>query len=138
MREPRNCGDCGAAPGAYHEAGCDVERCARCGGQAFACPCIYEVCGIDYDTMEETHPDIYNDGPTDEMCERWEREWGARRLRWSGEYPGVAECREYGFWCVGPPWKSVPAGTPGAVEDLNRLRRECRWDVEKQKMVPER
>ena len=40
---------------------------------------------------------------------------------WTGLWPGVAECRERGWVCVGPPWRPAPAGTPGAVEDLNRL-----------------
>jgi hypothetical protein len=91
--------------------------------------------GIDYNTMEEKHPEIYNNGPTPEMEEKWEREWDHRRTKWTGEWPGAGECREYGFWCVGPPWKSVPANTPGATEDLNRLYTECIWDPEQQKMV---
>lgn len=132
----RNCHDCGAKPGDMHEYGCDMERCARCGGQSISCPCVYEVNGIAYLTLEETHPDIFCDGPTDEMHERWDREWGARRIPWSGEYPGAAECRDYGFWCIGPPWVVVPAGTPGATEDLNRLHRTCRWDQQEQKFKP--
>ncbi len=98
----RNCGDCGVKPGELHIAGCDVERCAECGGQSISCDC---------------------DEPADE------------RMPWTGEWPGVVECREYGFWCAGPPWKPVPAGTPGATEDLNRLIISCRWDKEKQKFV---
>lgn len=46
--------------------------------------------------------------------------WAAR---WTGEFPGKAECRERGWWAVRAPigWRPVPAGTPGATEDLNRL-----------------
>lgn len=86
---------------------------------------------MDPQTLKDEHPEIYSEGPTDEMYERFDAEW-PRRVPWSGEYPGAAECREYGFWCVGPPWKSVPAGTLGATEDLNRLLTTCRWDQKSQ------
>lgn len=142
-RSVRNCHDCGAKPGDLHQHGCDVERCPRCGGQAIGCPCIYTINDIDYDTMEETHPEIYCGGPTDEMEAKWDAEWGHRRMKWTGEWPGVIECREYGFWSIFGPemsprqigWVSVPEGTPGASEDLNRLMHECRWDPEQQRMV---
>ena len=112
-----------------------MERCARCSRQAISCPCIYEINGIDYSKMGETHPEIYDGGPTDAMCAKWEAEWGSRRLLWSGEYPGTIACRAFGFWCVGregsvPYWQSVPEGTPGATEDLNRLYRDASWDPE--------
>lgn len=85
-------------------------------------------------TMEEEHPDIYTNGPTDEMYERWDREWGHRAPAWNGVWPGKEECREYGFWHI--EGQRVPAGTPDAREDLNRLYSgECVWDVDKQKMV---
>jgi hypothetical protein len=139
----RNCGDCGAEPGKLHKPGCDVERCPKCGGQIIACNCIYEVCGMDPDTLEDEHPDIYENGPTDEMYDKWDAEWGARRLPWTGVWPGVVECREYGFWCLwgpdmNPPrqgWVSVPAGTPGATEDLNRLAIHTRWDAKARRYV---
>jgi hypothetical protein len=139
----RNCGDCGVEPGTLHKPGCDVERCPKCGGQAISCSCIYEVCGMDIDTLETEHPDIYENGPTEEMYEKWDAEWGARSIPWTGVWLGVPECREYGFWCVfgpdmNPPrrgWISVPAGTPGATEDLNRLARETVWDPDTQRYV---
>jgi hypothetical protein len=138
-REVRNC-SCGAKPNELHMEGCDVERCPRCGGQNNSCSCIYEVCDIDYETMEEEHPTIYNEGPTEEMYDRWDKEWGERRVPWSGEWPGAKECRLYGFWSIfgpdmDPPqrgWVSVPAGTPGAGEDLNRLAVSTWWNIETQ------
>ena len=33
------CHDCMCPPGGYHHANCDVERCPRCGGQAFGYDC---------------------------------------------------------------------------------------------------
>jgi len=117
-----------------------VERCPKCGGQNISCGCIYEENGIDQLTMRETYPEIYMSGPTEEMFEVWDAKWGSRRVPWSGEYPGTAECREFGFWCVEQPnqnpwWKRVPAGTEGASEDLNRLYRETDWDPNLQRRV---
>ena len=103
--------------------------------QAISCNCIYVVCGMDPDLLDIKHPEIFENGPTDEMYATWCKEWAHRRVPWSGEYPGAAECREYGFWCVGPPWREVPEGVPGAPEDLNRLLSTCRWDQQAQKFV---
>lgn len=33
------CHDCGAEPGGYHHAYCDVEQCPRCGEQFIGCDC---------------------------------------------------------------------------------------------------
>jgi hypothetical protein len=61
-------------------------------------------------------------------CEGHEPE----KSRWTGEWPGVAECRELGFWCVERPHTHHPLGGcfwpctedyPGAREDLNRYAR---------------
>ena len=42
---------------------------------------------------------------------------------WEGEWPGAAACRALGWWAVRTPdgWRPCPAGTPGAIEDVNRL-----------------
>lgn len=61
------------------------------------------------------------------------------RMPWTGEWPGVAECREFGWYCRrnpdGPGY--VPCGPdhPGAVEDLSRLTLEARWDRELKRFV---
>jgi hypothetical protein len=35
----RPCHDCGVIKSEFHVEGCDVERCAGCGGQRFNCDC---------------------------------------------------------------------------------------------------
>lgn len=57
------------------------------------------------------------------------------RVPWRGTYPGVMECREFGFIRKG----SDPVG-PEGVEDLNRLMREThrggvKWDRKWQRFV---
>lgn len=138
MTKLRNCPDCDVAPGEHHMNGCDVERCPRCGHQLISCECIYAVNGMDVATLEEKHPDIFVSGPTPEMEKKWNDEWGLRRMPWTGIWPGVVECEEYGFWSVlskTKGWVSVSKETPGAGPDLNRLYKECVWDPEKQRMV---
>lgn len=49
----------------------------------------------------------------------------SRKAVWTGEWPGDAEARARGLWCVwmsGHGWVPCNAGTPGATEDLNRLQ----------------
>lgn len=141
----KNCHNCGVRPSQFHEPGCDVERCSRCGFQAISCYCIYAVNHMEPDTLERDHPDVYRHGPTSQMLEQWDLQWGADRVPWSGEWPGNAEAQEYGFWCrwgdgtdgfpVGGPWVPCGPNDPGAVPDLNRLYTECVWSVEQKRMV---
>ena len=53
------------------------------------------------------------------LCEAHDS-WASR---WTGEWPGKAECRTRGWWCrmtgAGP--RPCAEGEPGATEDLNRL-----------------
>lgn len=68
----RQCPDCGVVPGKRHEEGCDVARCVICGQQQLQC-----------DPEEEhglTGPDL------------------PPMQTWTGEWPGEAECREWGWW----------------------------------------
>jgi hypothetical protein len=70
------------------------------------------------------------------MIARWQAEWGERRLPWTGEWPGEAEAREYGFFCYwNGHWTRCSADHPGARPDLTRLIEECRWDSERQRWV---
>jgi hypothetical protein len=104
MSGKQTCPDCGVSPGEFHVPGCDVERCTDCGHQAIGCDCPLD--------EEPAHP----------------------RLPWTGEFPGVAECREYGLWARTLPGKTgshpCKAGTPGAAEDLITLVMTCVWDAD--------
>lgn len=98
-----DCPGCGTSPGDVHRNGCDIGRCLLCGWQALSCNCI--------------------DPP-----ERWD----ATTVEvWAGEWPGDAECREYGWWVYvtgDGDFAPCTPDHPDAVADLNRLVRECRWD----------
>jgi hypothetical protein len=106
------CYDCGAAPGQLHELGCDVECCPYCGRQLLTCDHSF--------FLEEAPPD-------------------KDRIPWTGEWPGVAECRELGLYAKLTPegWKPCRPDEPGAREDLNRLGegRETRWDRKQKRWV---
>lgn len=113
------CHDCGVAPGEMHLSGCDVERCPNCGGQLISCDCFYE---------------------------RLSRRLAA--LPWTGEWPGVAECREFGWYCYPAEieryitddlfvhaYKRCGPDHPDATEDLNRLYEEAVWDRSRGRFV---
>ena len=94
--------------------GCEVERCPKCGGQLLSCGCIYKLSGL------------------------WYVPQGECRIPWSGEYPGVVECQEFGWYCKlveGQGWVSCDKDTLGASEDLNRLYREAIWDSDTQRFI---
>jgi hypothetical protein len=60
------------------------------------------------------------------------------RIPWSGEWPGNAECREFGWWSrfvleVG--WIRCADDEPGASEDLNRLSHDATWAPEQARWV---
>jgi hypothetical protein len=42
---------------------------------------------------------------------------------WEGEWPGASACRTLGWWAIRTDqgWRPCPPGTPGAIEDINRL-----------------
>jgi hypothetical protein len=82
-----SCPDCGVAPGSLHVPGCDVERCKQCGWQALSCGC-----------------EAVSVGDVD-----------SKSTSWTGLWPGVVECRQYGLMLgdgtedlnavgVGPGW----------------------------------
>lgn len=114
------CGDCHVEPGQPHDHGCDVARCQQTGIQQLSCDRGHR-CG--------------EDGTDAAWCAESECEpvHDCGSDVWTGEWPGKAECREFGWYAVpresGVGWRRCAAGTPGAVEDLNRLRMgEANWD----------
>lgn len=123
------CPDCGVQPGQRHHSGCDQEQCRVCGKQLIGCDCIYEVFGWNPETLEQEHPWVYRHGPTQVMYEHWDQHVAklGGPIPYSGEYRGVAECREYGWYTMPYTDEPVAPETPGATEDLNRLHRECIW-----------
>jgi hypothetical protein len=53
------------------------------------------------------------------------------RMPWDGLWPGVTECREFGWYAKlvpGKGWLPCRADELGAAEDLNRLHMEAVWD----------
>jgi hypothetical protein len=98
-----------------HRHGCDVERCPYCGGQLLFFLCC---------------EDAFDGVPDDD------------RLPWTGEWPGEAECREFGWYCTwvpdNPPgerWVRCAPDDPGAGPNLSRLRTDAIWDREQKRWV---
>lgn len=113
---PEPCRQCRVEPGEAHEDGCGVARCMLTGQQR-----IQHDCADHCDTCNcvPCPPDI-----------------------WTGEWPGVAECSEFGWWSYfgpdhgeGPGWKRCTDDHPGAGPDLNRLVIEARWDADAKRWV---
>jgi hypothetical protein len=55
------------------------------------------------------------------------------RLPWTGEWPGLLECREFGWYAKlvpGKGWQSCSKDDPQAHEDLNRLYYDAVWSPE--------
>lgn len=129
----QNCHDCGAAPGALHEYGCDVEVCPFCGHQMIGCTCHYEPFypEVARGGEDALPPEVQEHGLSDEQFARWLVILGEKgRIPWTGEWPGTAECRELGwFVCFdGGRWIPCTEDHPRAVADTTRLKFEGRWD----------
>jgi len=113
----RLCPDCGAKPNEKHKPGCDVERCPHCGHQALMClsdesGTLMACC----DNMPVTDDEL---------------------IPWTGRWPGMSECEEYGFWCKmvkGKGWVDCDKNDPEAELNLNRLY-DCVWNREDKKFV---
>jgi hypothetical protein len=60
------------------------------------------------------------------------------RMPWSGVWPGVTECREFGWYArlvPGKGWLPCRADEPEASEDLNRLHVEAVWDRTEKRFI---
>ena len=60
------------------------------------------------------------------------------RIPWTGEWPGVAECRAFGWYSKmvrGRGWVRCDKDDPEATEDLNRLCVEAVWDKEEKRYL---
>lgn len=93
-RHMETCHDCAVLPGELHEIGCDVERCMNCGRQAISCDCS------DKEFLK------------------------AGRAPWSGEHPGLDQCRDFNIYAkliLGKGWIPCSKDDPDAREDLNTL-----------------
>jgi hypothetical protein len=127
-----DCTDCGAKPGTPHQVGCDTELCVLCGQQA-----LFHVTYDEEDGLPE--------GPA--VCPETGEVIPDEPGIWTGVWPGVLECREFGWyarWTSYVDWidgeivvtehptdrvpvpnsgESIPceASHPHAHEDLNRL-----------------
>lgn len=113
-----NCPDCGVAVGEPHVGGCDIARCLVTGWQDIACG-----------------------GETHVFKGRWygEHEGECGEDVWTGYFPGVQECWEYGLYAKlvpGRGWVPTTEDDPDASEDLNRLVSIYKWDKDLHKYVP--
>lgn len=86
-----------------------------------------------------------------ERCQFTGRQWIACQQEdhddcgtsiWTGIWPGVPECQEFGWYSYfvpngRPSWVRCGPDDPGASEDLNRLasEQECKWDREQHRWV---
>lgn len=137
------CHDCNAKPGEFHQPGCDVERCPFCGGQLISCGCCYRQFypsyGRAFDEFNGLPAKVYYEGLQEAQATEWDRVLKTKGLLpWTGIWPGVEECREFGWysrWVEGSGWVRCDKDHPGAGADLNRLHSEARWDAEARRFV---
>jgi hypothetical protein len=68
-----------------------------------------------------------------------------RKIPWSGDIEGTAQCRELGYYAkivflngkkAKYYWKPCHKGESGASFDLERLYKECKWNAEMARWEP--
>lgn len=132
------CPKCGVGIGQIHKSDCGLERCPFCGIQMIQDKCIYEYFGINVATMQAEHYDIYCNGLPDDMMAKYDEFVRPHLIPWDGVWPGVRECREYGFWSKwvdGTGWVECDANDPEAREDLNKLAMLSKWDKDQKRYI---
>jgi len=117
------CPDCAAPIGHAHRPGCDVAICPHTGERQFH-------------HAIDTTADAATGNPTQPHT--------CGEDLWTGEYPGAAEAREFGWWCraanpedlplIG--WIPCPADHPDAVLDLHRVAAHAIWDAAARRWRP--
>lgn len=123
LLQKTDCPDCGVAPGVAHEEGCDVASCPFCGFQDLQCG-------------SQREEDEHGEGIGPAFCSNTDNQRTDGDMQvWTGVWPGVAECVEFGWWARwtvvteysrdGSPdsGELVPCAFehPHARTDLNRL-----------------
>jgi hypothetical protein len=67
-----------------------------------------------------------------------EGEFTMPRMPWTGMWPGVMECREFGWYSKmvpGKGWQACSKDDRQAGEDLNRLGRDAVWSKEQGRFI---
>lgn len=62
----------------------------------------------------------------------------APSIKWTGFWPGVKECQEFGWYSKlvpGRGWCDAQEDDPKSTEDLNRMYMDAKWDKEQQRFV---
>jgi hypothetical protein len=101
-------------------AGLNSDNCPDCG----VAPGKHHILDCDIEQCPECGTQLFTCSCPYEPTE-------ADRLPWTGTWPGVKECQEYGWYSrrVSCGWESCGPDDFGDVtEDLNRLRKEAVWD----------
>lgn len=109
---PDHCPSCGVAPGEKHRGHCNVAHCPKCGHNFYTCHCHLTLAELKQLPL----------------------------VRWNGESPTSAACREFSLYGKWNKDRFVPCfgQDPQAEEDLDRLFSEGVWDVPEQKwLMPE-
>lgn len=115
--------------------------CPKC-GQPYGWACVGEVGGRMTVDFHQERIDAYEHtrvGPTAEMHMKLDAEIEkvGGRLPWTGIWPGVEECVEFGWYSkrVAVGYRKCEKDDPRAGPSLNRLSQDAIWSREKRRWV---